>query len=283
MPALPDWVRHPAVDEAERHKPALRIVSAAPNVTEICCALGLRAALVGRTRYCDYPPGIEDVCSIGALIDVNVERLLELRPDFILVSGTSRTQTERFAPLKLRFESVPDNTLNDLFAAIRRIGALTGRERTAERLCRAIRGDLRAVSERFAGAPHARVLFLTGTLSDPPSPPYVAGPGSFYDDLLKLAGHENVVAGEQQAFAPLSLEFIIRADPDVIIELDPDGRQRPGGDADARRAWNKIGALRAVTHRRVHVLVGPEHYLLGPRIAHTYAALCRALAGETHD
>lgn len=280
---LRDWVRQPPVDTAERDAEIARVVSAAPNVTEICCALGLRSALVGRTRYCDHPPGIEEVPAIGALIDVNVEALLALRPDLVLVSGTSRTQIDRFAALDLRFESVPDADLRDLFAATRRVGKLADRKRTAERLCQGIESDLAAVTERFADVPSTRVLLLTGTLNDPPRPPYVAGPGSFYDDLLKLAGHENVVAGEQAAFAPLSLEFIVRADPDVIIELDPDGKARPNGDADARRAWAKVGPLRAVTSGRVHVLTGTQHYVLGPRVAFTYAALCRAIAGEDHD
>lgn len=280
---LHDWVLDPVIDEAELDVALPRIVSAAPNVTEICCALGLRSGLVGRTRYCDYPPGIESVPAIGALIDVNVEVLLELRADLILVSGTSRSQLERFAELDLRLESVPDGSVSDLAAAIRRVGELTGHPVTASRLWAGIDADLAAVTQGFADVPPTRVLLLTGTLSDPPRPPYVAGPGSFYDDLLRLAGHENVVAGEQAAFAPLSLEFIVRADPDVIIELDPDGKQRPQGDADALRVWAKVGALRAVSGRRVHVLTGSQHYLLGPRIALTYDALCRAIAGENHE
>ena len=280
VPTLNDCVLNPVIDPDERDAPALRIVSAAPNVTEICCALGLRSALVGRTRYCEYPPEVASVPSIGALIDVNVEALLALKPELILVSGTSRSQLDRFAPLNVRIESVPDDNLDDLFTAIRRIGELTGRPRTAAQLCERIRADLTAVTEAFADVAPARVLLLTATLSDPPRPPYVAGPGSFYDDLLKLAGHRNVLTGDQSAFGPLSLEFIVHAAPDAIIELDPDGKSRPNGDADARAAWSKVGGLRAVVERRVHVLSGPEHYLLGPRIALTYDALCRAIAGE---
>jgi len=281
--SLPDYVLEPIVNEAECELPNLRIVSAAPSVTEICSALGLRETLVGRTRYCDYPPGIEAVSSIGALIDVNVEVLLALRPDLILVSGQSRSQIDRLKPLDLRIETVPDAKLDDLFAAIARIGELTSRPRTAAALCESIRGDLARVAEQFADAPRRRVLLLTGTLNDPPRPPYVAGPGSFYDVLLKRAGHENVVPGEQGAFAPLSLEFIIRADPEIVVELDPDGTQRPHGDADALATWSKIGALRAVGQERVHVLTGNQHYLLGPRIARTFEAICRAIAGNTDE
>ncbi|GEM_PF-489036 len=275
---LHDWVLHPRVVAAERDAGPARIVSGAPNVTEICCALGLRGRLVGRTRYCVYPPEIAKVPSIGALNDVNAETLLGLRPDLILVAGTSRMQVERLRALELRFERVPDTRLDDLFVAIGRIGALTGRPRTAARLCVAIRSDLAAVDgeyrERVAGT---RVLLVTGTLATPPRPPYVAGPGSFYDDLLKRAGCRNVVGQRQSAFGPLSLEFVIRADPDVIVELDADGTARPAGDADALRAWSRLGRLRAVRHGRVHVLQGPQHFLLGPRIALTYRALCAAI------
>ena len=277
-PQLRDWVLHPPLVNDEQADPGLRIVSAAPNVTEICCALGLRQQLVGRTRFCTYPPGIQQVPSIGALIDTNVEVLLNLEPDVILVAGRSRALTERLTPHGLRLESLPDRSLADIFSAIERAGSLTRRPKTARQLCEGIRAELDAVAKRFAHAPRARVLLLIGTLSDPPAPPFVAGPGSFYDDLLRHAGHRNVVASRGASFAPLSLEFVLKTDPDVIIELDADGRARPNGDQDALRIWAKVGSLRAVADRRVHVLSGPQHFLAGPRIAQTFEALCRAIA-----
>src|SRR5262249_52900069 len=158
------------------------------------------------------------------------------------------------------------------------IGEIAGRPRTAQHLCDGIRGELDQVTKRFAGTPPARVLLLTDVLGDPPRPPYVAGPGSFYSDILKRAGHANVVTTEGGSFAPLSLEFIVEADPDVILELDPDGKTRVNGDADALALWKRVGKLRAVENRRVHVLSGGQHYLLGPRIAQTYYEICRRIA-----
>lgn len=276
---LHDWPREPVVDEAERDPCTLRIVSAAPNVTEICCALGMRDCLVGRTRYCDYPPEIRGVRSIGALTDMSDEVLLELRPDLVMVSGSSRAVVERLRARGIRYESVPDASLDDLFEAIRRIGAIGGRPRTAQRLCDGIREELERVTRLHRPSAPSRVLLLTGVLGDPPRPPHVAGRGSFYDDLLRRAGHVNVVATDDHAFAPVSLEFILHADPDVIIELDPDGAQRPRGEQDARELWSRIGPLRAVAGGRIHVLRGGQHYLLGPRIAQTYHELTRLIAG----
>lgn len=275
--ALNDWVlegeKRPSSPAADAPR---RIVSAAPRITEILCALGMRGALVGRTRYCTYPPDIAEVADIGDLAGLNVERLIELKPDLILVSGTSRAQSDRLAPLGIRIESLPDRTLDELFASITKVDEIlhTG---NGDRLIANIKADLEAVDRAYRLS-RRKVLLLIGTLADPPSPPFVAGPGSFYDELLHRAGLENAATEAGKAFGSLSLEYILKADPDVIIELDPDGRSRPAGDADALRTWTQVGPLRAVIQRRVRVLRGPQHYLVGPRIAETYAAICEAVA-----
>ncbi len=281
--ALSDYVLHPKVADAERAVECPRLLSAAPNVTEICSALGLGNCLVGRTRYCTYPLSVQAVQSIGALNDLSVEALLDLAPDLVLVSGTSRAITERLARLGLRFEAVPDTSLVDLFTGIEKIGALTGRGSTARLLAEHVQADLDVVATRFADRPKARVLLLTAPLADPPGRLDAAGPGSFYDDLLRRAGHTNVVEAPAAAFAPLSLEYVVRANPDIIIELAPDPVERPNGDVDAQRAWARLGPLRAVAEQRVHVLVGAQYFVLGPRIAMTFEALCEFIAGDRHE
>ena len=280
---LHDWVLNPSVAEDEREGECPRLLSAAPNVTEICCALGLADCLIGRTRYCTYPPSIQAVRSIGALNDLNVEVLLELKPDMILVAGTSRAQTDRLSALNLAFDPLPDVSLADLYVAIERVGALTHRTQTAERLAAGVRADIEAVAARFAAGPPARVLLVTAPLPDPPTQADAAGPGTFYDDLLRRAGHVNVVGAGGRPFTPLSLEFVLQADPDVIIELAPDHAARPGGDDDARRVWAKLGPLKAVAGQRVHVLVGSQHFILGPRVAQTFEALCETIVGDQHE
>ncbi|MCG3127938.1 MAG: Vitamin B12-binding protein [Phycisphaerae bacterium] len=277
--ALPDYVAHPRPVPGEEAPVALRIVSLAPNVTEICCALGQRDALVGRTSYCLHPPGIERIPALGALIDTNVEALVSLKPDLVIVSGDSRAISERLSQIGIPFEAIPDVGLTDLYASIERVGTLLGRPRSAKALAAALRADVERVIARYRGTPRRRVLLVTGTLTDPPEPPYVAGSGSFYAELIGLLGHDIALPDAPRSFAPLSLETIIAADPDVIVELDPDGRSRPRGDADALRAWSRLGQLAAVRARRVHVLIGPQHYVAGPRIAQTLAQLSEKIVG----
>lgn len=277
---LPAGCEHAPAQPPAANQAPKRIISAAPTVTEILCELGLRDRMVGRTDYCTYPPDVQSVRSIGSLTDVNAEVILSLKPDLILMSGNSQTQRDRLEPLGLRLESVPDTSLADIYAAVRRIGELTHRDKAAEALCRRMEQQIAATDDKYRGAPSRRVLLLIDTLADPPRPPTVAGSGSFYDDLLKRAGHKNVSAGVTAAFGQLSLEAIVHADPDVIIELDPDGTARPNGDADAERVWSKIDGLAAVREHRVHVLTGPVYYLPGPRVPKIYADLCEAIARE---
>jgi len=280
---LHDWVLEPSIANAERDQPCIRLLSAAPNLTETCCALGLEPCLVGRTRFCTYPPSVQTVPSIGALNDLNVETLLNLKPDRVLVSGTSRNITQRLTRLRIPYESLPDTALEDLFITVNRIGASTGRPETARKLTENIRADLAAIAARFATEPPARVLLLTGPMPDPPTQVFAAGPGSFYDDLLRMAGHTNVARAGGRPFAPLSLEFILQSNPDVIVELAPDARDRTRGDADALRAWSHVGQLTAVTDHRVHVIVGPQHFVLGPRVTQTFETLCQTIASRHHE
>jgi iron complex transport system substrate-binding protein len=226
---------------------------------------------------------VQVVPSIGALNDLNVEALVALHPELVLVSGTSRAISERLSRLGLRFEAVPDVALSDLYTGITQIGALTARVQTARQLVDSVRADLEAITARYAQQPPARVLLLTAPLPNPPARLDAAGPGSFYDDLLRMAGHTNVVPAGSAAFTSLALEFVLRAAPEVIIELAPDRSARRDGDADALRAWSVLGALPAVAHRRVHVVIGEQYFVLGPRIAQTLEALCAAIAEDRYE
>lgn len=282
-PALRDYVLRPDLLEEQPPPPQLRILSAAPNVTEICCALGLRSSLVGRTRYCVYPPDVAALPSIGALTDVSTETVISLKPDLILIAGSSRELAERFSRLEIRLESLADTSLDDLFVAITRVGELTGRPRTAAALVGNLRAQLAAVAAAHRHDPPRRYLLVTGLLADPPAPPFVAGPGSFYSGLLQRVGHRNVMPDDSRAFGSASLEYLIAADPEVIIELDPDGQSRPGGNAAALRTWARVGDLAAVRNRRICVLTGPQHYLIGPRIAETFREMLDCLAIAPSD
>lgn len=277
---LRDWVVDPPGIVADAPRCELRLVSAAPNLTEICFALGVGDCLVARTSYCAYPPAVAVLPSIGALTDMSAETLLALRPDVVLVAGTSRAQVERLEALGIRYEATPDQSIEDLYEAIALIAELTDRAAVGDALIAGIRVDLDRVEARYrvgvgeGGA--RRALVLIGALQDPPRPPFVAGAGSYYNDVLERLGVQNVAA-DVGPFGQVPLERIVRADPDVIIELSADGART---DAAARAAWAQLGQLQAVERKRVVVIAGGQHYILGPRIATTFATIGAAVRGE---
>ena len=279
-PAVADRVRNPVVDSAESAAGPTRIVTLAPSATEFCAALGLRERIVGRTQYCVYPPGLEAVLVLGGAHDLSAERLVSLQPELILVTGTTRGQIERLAGLGLTWRVLRDETLDDILESARMLGEWTGRPKTGAALAEQIRADIERVGSQYRRGPTRRVLLAPSVLSDPPTPPTVAGPGSFYDELLRRAGHTNAAPAGGRSFGPLSLEAILTADPEVILELAPDHTARPGGDADAAAAWGRIGPLRAVREGRVRVVVGAQYYLPGPRIAETMVAIGEAIVRE---
>jgi iron complex transport system substrate-binding protein len=275
----PDYVISPIVDKRDGAC-TLRIVSLAPSVTESCCALGLRENLVGRSGYCDYPPGIESTPSVGSLVDASMERLVSLEPDLVLIPGHSGMLSDQFDRLGLKYESLPDTTFEDIRRAITKLGELTGRTHSATRLVDRIDADLDRVAAMYRGRTRKNVLLLIGRMTNPPSPPHVAGPGSFYDDLIRRAGAENAASELGKPFPVMSLEVILAINPDVIIELDGDADPNAAElDREAEQNWWSLGSLSAVQEHHIHVLAGPQHLIPGPRVAQTFAALCRIIYG----
>lgn len=265
-------------------EPPQRIVSLAPNLTEMLFALELGDRVVGRTSFCTFPPAAQAAPDLGGVGTLSAEALLAARPDLVVIAGTAPNSSmrEMVDALELEFLALPDARLTDLFAALEQLGDATARRAAANRLRAQIEQQLDEAAHDHDASPadrgaaaSPRVLVCAGVLSDPPRPVYVAGRNSFYDDLLQRGGLANAAGGIVDGFAPLSFEAILKLDPDVIIELDADPRSTRD-DARARALWSRVGPLKAVTAERVHVIHGARHYILGPRIAETARALYRA-------
>ncbi len=236
---LRDYVLQPRVDPPETEAGPSRIISMAPALTEICWALGLGGRMVGRTQYCIYPPAAQRIEVVGALLDPNIERILALRPDLVVITRGSAVLREKFEGLKLPLQVLPTDSLEDIYIAIEQLGQATGRPKTAALLVRDLRADLGRLRQQAAEVSRARprkVLFVTGALPSPPKGVWVAGPGSYLDALLGLAGATNVVAGDR-AWLEIGTEQVLWMRPETIVEVrEPAeaGRQSRGGRGVAR-------------------------------------------------
>ncbi len=233
----------------------------APNLTELCWAMGLGDRMVGRTQYCLYPIAARHVEVVGALLDPNIERLLTLQPDLVLITASSGMLKDRFVSLKLPVVSLPDSSLEDIFQSIRQLGNATKRPVTASNLADNLRADLNRLRDQASRATRLhKVLVVTGALPNPPRGVWVAGPGSYLDNLLTLTGARNVVEGDR-AWLEIGAEQVLWLRPDVIVEVREPAYARQRDEAIA--AWRKLPGLAKV---RVVTLTDPAVLVPGPRV-----------------
>lgn len=263
-----DYVFDPWVHPAEQDAGPEKIISLAPSITEIVCALGLMDRLVGRTSFCEYPPAVVKVRQVGALNNANVALIESLEAELILATANSREVLEQLAGLGLSVETVPHETLDQVYVAIERIGATCGRPRTAAALVAAIRSDLEALCRSAAVEEQVpeRVLVVTDAMPLTPSALWVAGPGSFLDAQLKLAGYRNAVESvTNESYLELPLEKLLTLEVDSIATFGPplSAEQEARMYAD----WSRLVAFTPIRERRVRCAGGGEWLSAGPRVA----------------
>jgi iron complex transport system substrate-binding protein len=239
--------------------PARRIVSLAPASTELLFALGLGDRLVGRTRWCDYPAAVRAVIDVGEGVGPNVEAVAARRPDLGLLYASSahRAAAERFAALGIATAAIRLDRADDVRRAALLIGGLAGVAGVADSLVVAF-DAARAAAERegprLARRPRLYVDVWT-------APPMTVGSGSYLSEVSRAAGGENVFGDVGASSATVSLETIVRRDPDAILILATDTTRVP--DLAARPGWS---AVRAVREHRVLVLDGTLYGRPSPRM-----------------
>jgi iron complex transport system substrate-binding protein len=253
--------------------PARRVVTLAPNLTEIVYAIGAEKALVGVSDLSDYPPAASSLPKVGGL-DPSAERIASLRPDLVLVTaegGKRKGAAAALAAAGIPVLRVPAGSLAEVIAGIRLVGERLGASARAEALAASLEERRRAVAGASApaAARPAAVLLVW------PDPPSAAGGGTFLDDVLVTAGARNLVAA-RTGWPVLSAEWLATAPIDVLV-LPDSPENRPAFD----RALAS-GALSRGTAARARIVRLPESPLTrpGPRVFDALERLARALRSE---
>lgn len=235
------------VDDAGRSVtldgPPKRIMALTPSNTEILFALGAEDRIVAVDQWSDYPPAAKAKPRV-APFSLSLEQIVRFSPDLIL---STYGGAEPLLPLErqgIRVMVFAPRTLEDIYRNILVIGHIVDAEARAEGVVRAMRQRVTAVVAKVGDAPRPKV-FIEFDGSDP-GRPFTAGPGSFIDVLIRLAGGVNVAARSRTAWPQFSLEELIRADPDLIILADPLAPLNPRmPELAARRpGWSRLRAVR---------------------------------------
>lgn len=247
-----------------------RIVSTSPSITETLYAMGLGPRVVGVTTFCNYPSDAKTKPRIGTFLEPDYERILALRPDLVLVIKNPVDVAGRLRSLGLRAEEVDMDTVGSILASIASIGRITGTPSTARTLSQSLRGQLDTIRSAGSKGGRTTVLFLVGRAPGTLQNMVGAGPGTFLDELLRLAGGTNILASSPIQYPKVSLEQILASDPDVIIDMGDYAHAAGAGDARRREElalWKPYGRLKAVRTGRVHAVTAAHFVVPGPRMA----------------
>ena len=242
-----------------------RIVSVLPSLTEMVCALGRCQRLVGVDRYSNYPDSVRSLPKVGGGLDPNIEAIVALQPDLVLLA-TSSPAADRLQALGIRVVALEPKNYADVQRVLERVGLLLGVP-DAQRLWREIDAGVAAAALTLPPrAKGARVYFEVN------SAPYAAGEASFIGETLTRLGAANIVSRALGPFPKINPEFVVRADPDVIMVGDASFTgmaQRPGW---AGMRAIQAGRVCAFTPAESDVMVRP-----GPRMAEAARSMAQCL------
>ncbi|MGH8298904.1 MAG: cobalamin-binding protein [Steroidobacteraceae bacterium] len=251
--------------------PPRRIVSLAPAATEMLFAAGAGGQVVATDDASDEPPPARTLPKLGDLANVDMERLIAMRPDVVVVwpDGTSPAQIALLHRLGLPVYREDPMTLEGITASIQRLGQLAGTAATADRVAGALRARLATLMSRYGRARNPP----TALLEIWERPLYTVGGREVMSDALRVCGVRNVF-GELRGAAPaISVEAVIGRNPDIIIAAAP-----PGKGAAWLASWRRFPMLRAVRTGRLIDFEDQRLSGLGPGAIDATAALCRKIA-----
>jgi iron complex transport system substrate-binding protein len=191
-----------------------RIVSLAPNLTEILFAVGAGDRVVATTSFCDYPPEAAARPRVGDTQRPDLERLIALEPDLVVVSTSSQLEdlSARLAGLGIPTYVSRARDLDGVLASIERIGDLVGDRAAGEALAARLRARAVAVRTAVASRPAPKVFFVVGA-----EPLITTGHGTFVDDLIRQAGGVSISGEEASEWPQYSPEAVIARAPEVIV------------------------------------------------------------------
>jgi iron complex transport system substrate-binding protein len=254
-------------------RPAQRVISLIPSATETLIALGAVKQIVARTRY-DVAPEVAALPSVGGSIDPSVEAIVNLKPDVVIVWESDKRQAvrQKLEALHVVVFVLRSTDTTDVFRELGNLGRLTGHDSTAAAMASSVRSVFDSVRISVVGRPRPSVFYVVFN-----DPPMTTGPNTFIGQLISLAGARSIFDDSKTPWPNVSMEEIIRRDPDILIV--PLGALR--GNAVERfqqlAGWRN---LRAVREGRVVSVPADLMNRPGPGIAEAARVLRAAVHPE---
>jgi ABC-type Fe3+-hydroxamate transport system, periplasmic component len=190
-----------------------KIVVLAPSTVEVLYKLGLQDSIVGVTDYCDYPAEAKSKPKIGDFNGVNIEKIVEAKPDIVLAgAGMSKEQYQQLTDLKLKVVVTEARTLAQIPETFMMIGKATGTEDKAKALADDLTKKINDIKNKLKDAPKVKAYYVVSFGKDN----WTAGKGTFISDLINIAGGENI-SDDVESWNNYSIEKLVEKDPAVLL------------------------------------------------------------------
>ncbi len=248
-----------------------RIVSLLPSLTESVCALGQCQRLVGVDRYSNYPASVRSLPVVGGGLDPNIEAIVALKPDVVILATSSRA-SQRLESLGIKVVALEPKSHADVRRVLKKVGMLLDipQAQGADRLWRVIDASVSAAAQSLSPkAKNTRVYFEVSR------GPYAAGESSFIGETLQRLGVKNVVPAALGPFPRLNPEFVVRANPDVIMV----GNR----SMQAMASYPGWSSIKAVREQHICVFGVDESDVVvrpGPRMAEAARLMAKCIADK---
>jgi len=252
-----------------------RIVSHVPSITETLFALGLGDRVVGVSDYCDYPEEAKLKPSVGNYYNPSIEPIVALEPDLVLTDGHSES-IKGLEALGITFFVIDPKDIDGILEDIELLGKITGVQKKARALVSEMNGRFAQIASQVEGAPEVRVFYVFDATDL--NNPWTAGPGSFVDALITMAGGENIAAQAPGAWVQFSIEQLVSSDPEIIMIDTIHGTAIVSEEElRAHPAWREITAVK---QGRIYTVDGDLVNRSGPRIVEGLEEIAKIIHPE---
>jgi len=254
--------------------PPKKIVSLAPNITEILFSLGLDQEIVGVSIHCNFPEKVQRKVRVGSYISLDFEKIVSLKPDLIIATGAGNTRdmVERLERLGFPTYVIFPKNVEDVIRSVGHLSQLVGREKEGVEIIQEMKRRKERVVELTLGLPRPRVFLQIGE-----APVVTVGKNSFADDLIRLAGGDNVAGNEKEMYPRFGMEEILKRSPEVILisSMNPKGNYQK-----VLQGWSRWKTIPAVKNGRIHLLDSDLIDRPSPRIIDGLEEMARILHPE---
>jgi iron complex transport system substrate-binding protein len=266
--------------ESNQFESSSRIVSMAPNLTEILFALGQDEKIVGVTRDSNYPPAAMEKPRVGDFWQMDVEAVISSRPDLVITLGFDRQKNlaHRLGRIGYKSLSVNIEKVADLFDAIRQIGAATDSLSQAEGLIAQLKERLSEIGRLVEDCEPVKVLWVVQR-----EPLRAAGRDTFINEIIELAGGETAIGSTVHKYPPIGPEEVIACGAEVIIEPAMVSGELAAQQMSAVEYYGKYENLPAAAEGWIYVIDGDIVSRLGPRLDEAVLTTARCLRPELFE